>query len=153
MRFPFLSLLSLVLSLAGCTDAEAGVLRRRAASPAPASSAGTCTAYTAPVAAVPAAGVPDSPHGFLTLLNAERARHGRRPLAWDASLAACAARNAGVHAPGSSGGAMQCWAGTSSYTHALRMWMASPAHRNILMAAQSSVGASTCPSGVTCNAR
>ena len=94
----------------------------------------------------------DSAGDFLALLNAERARYGRRPLVWDGTLAAYAARNTGIHAvraPGSS----QCWAGTRSYRHAFSMWMRSPSHRAILLNASYSVGCSTCPSGVTANAR
>jgi uncharacterized protein YkwD len=95
----------------------------------------------------------ESPAWFLSALNAERSRLGRTPLAWDDHLARCAATNRGVHDPGSSGGAMQCWAGVRSYPAALSMWMASPAHRAILLGAREAVGASVCPSGLTCNAR
>lgn len=96
---------------------------------------------------------PDGPAAFLSSLNAWRARYGRGPVGWDANLAAYAATNAGVHQPGSSGGASQCWASTRSYLGALGMWQASPAHARILLGATSAVGVSVCPSGVTCNAR
>lgn len=91
--------------------------------------------------------------GFLATLNQWRAAHGRGPLAWDAGLAAHAASNAGIHQPGTNGGAGQCWAGVASLDVALRMWFASPAHASILLNASTSVGASLCPSGATCNAR
>lgn len=90
---------------------------------------------------------------FLARLNAWRARHGRHPIGWDATLAAYAASNAGVHAPGSSGGAAQCWASHRSLVAALDAWIASPAHASILLNASVAVGASPCPSGSTCNAR
>ena len=90
---------------------------------------------------------------FLAALNQWRAAHGRGPLAWDAGLAAYAASNAGIHQPGTSGGAGQCWAGVANLDVALRMWFASPPHASILLNASTSVGASICPSGATCNAR
>ena len=90
---------------------------------------------------------------FLAALNQWRAAHGRGPLAWDAGLAALAARNAGIHQPGTNGGAGQCWAGVDNLDVALRMWFASPRHASILLNASTSVGASLCPSGATCNAR
>ena len=90
---------------------------------------------------------------FLSALNLWRAQHGRGPLRWDAGLAAYAASNGGVHAQGSSGGAMQCWAGTSSLTAALGLWQRSGAHAAILLNASSVIGAARCPSGSTANAR
>lgn len=97
--------------------------------------------------------VTDEAGAFLASLNAWRAAYGRHPLSWDYSLAAYAASNAGVHAPGTSGGASQAWAGTTSLMSALQMWQSSPAHAAILLNATTSVGASMCPSGVTCNSR
>ena len=93
-----------------------------------------------------------APDGFLSSLNAWRARNGRGPLAWDNGLASYAACNTGVHAPGSSGGGAQCWAGVQSLDAALPMWESSPAHAAILLTG-TTVGASTCPSGATCNVR
>lgn len=120
-------------------------------------------AYTpAPAAEAPAQVQPPAPAqwspgdeaaAFLAALNQWRAWHGRHPLSWDVALAGYAASNAGVHAPGSSGGASQCWAGTSSLMAALEMWKASPAHAAILLNATTSVGASPCPTGATANAR
>jgi uncharacterized protein YkwD len=89
----------------------------------------------------------------LGLINAERARLGRGPLAWSATLASFAATNAGVHQPGSSGGAGQCWAGVFDPVHAARMWLASPPHWSILMGASAECGISRCPTGCTANAR
>ena len=96
---------------------------------------------------------PSDAGSFLAALNQWRAAHGRGPLAWDAGLASHAATNAGIHQPGSNGGAGQCWAGVANLDVALRMWFASPAHASILLNASTSVGASLCPSGATCNAR
>lgn len=93
------------------------------------------------------------PGGFLASLNAWRAQVGRPPLAWDASLAAAAASNTGVHAPGSSKGVSQVWAPTSDFDQAMAMWLASPRHLQILYGASQAVGASPCPTGITCNAR
>lgn len=110
----------------------------------------------APVLASPSSPVPaaaDSPAAFMALLNQARAASGRPPLAWDANLAAYAATNAGIHQPGSSGGAGQCWAGVRSYREAFRLWAASPPHWAILMGARSSVGVAICPTGITANAR
>lgn len=95
----------------------------------------------------------DTPAAFLAELNAYRAQYGRPPLAWDPRLAACAARNDAIHAPGSSCGASQCWAGVRSYRQALGMWLRSPAHRAILLHASYSVGCAPCPTGMTANAR
>jgi len=95
----------------------------------------------------------DGPAAFLASLNAWRAMNGRGPLQWDSNLAAYAATNSGVHSPGSSGGGSQVWAGVRSYSHALQMWISSPAHRAILLNATSSIGVSLCPSGTTANAR
>lgn len=75
----------------------------------------------------------------LAPVNAERARHGLRPLAFDANLAAWAASN--NRAQGARGlghhvqcGAWQCAAvGTPTAQAAVAMWMASPAHRAILL--------------------
>lgn len=89
----------------------------------------------------------------LAVINGARASAGRGPLAWSATLAAYAASNTGVHAPGSSGGAGQCWAGVADPVAAARMWLGSPAHWAILVNATTEVGISTCPTGVTCNAR
>jgi uncharacterized protein YkwD len=89
----------------------------------------------------------------LAIVNAERARNGRGPLAWSASLAGYAASNGGVHQPGSSGGAGQCWAGVSDPVQAVRMWLNSPPHRAILLGASGECGLSRCPSGMTANAR
>lgn len=95
----------------------------------------------------------DDPASFLAALNAHRARYGRGPVGWDPNLAAWAASNNGVHAAHSMHGrAGQCWAGTRSYMHALRMWIASPAHNAILLNATSAVGCSPCPTGMTLNA-
>ena len=133
------------------STAEAGWLCRRSrcrpiyqyqAAPAPATYQPMSRAYA-----------PSDTGSFLAALNQWRAAHGRGPLAWDAGLAAHAASNAGVHQPGSNGGAGQCWAGVASLDVALRMWFASPAHASILLNASTSVGASLCPSGATCNAR
>lgn len=107
----------------------------------------------APVAAVQPAVLADGPAAFLASLNAWRASQGRSPVGWDATLAWYAARNNAVHAPGSSGGGAQCWAGVGSYLQALSMWKASSPHAAILLGARSAVGASTCPTGLTCNAR
>ncbi len=91
---------------------------------------------------------------FLARLNAWRARHGRHPIGWDATLAAYAASNSWAgHQPGSTGGAAQCWASHRSLVAALDAWIASPAHASILLNASVAVGASPCPSGSTCNAR
>ena len=96
----------------------------------------------------------DSPATFLSLLNAERARYGRHPLAWDDTYAAYAARNTGIHAPWSRApGTGQCWASTPSYNLSYSLWMGSPAHRSILMNAYQAVGCSNCPTGTTANAR
>lgn len=105
------------------------------------------------LACQPVAVTADSPAAFLAQLNAERARWGRPPLAWDATLAAYASANTGVHQPGTSGGAAQCWSGLRSYTGALRQWLASPPHRAILLGATRSIGCALCPSGTTANAR
>jgi uncharacterized protein YkwD len=86
-------------------------------------------------------------------VNAERARNGRGPLAWSASLAGYAASNGGVHQPGSSGGAGQCWSSTADPVVAVRQWLASPPHRAILLGASAETGMSRCASGMTCNAR
>ncbi len=90
---------------------------------------------------------------FLAALNLWRAQHGRGPLRWDAGLAAFASRNSEVHAPGSSGGGSQVWAGTSSLTAALGLWQRSGPHASILLNASSVIGAARCPSGSTANAR
>lgn len=105
--------------------------------------------YAAP--ALPAAG---DALAALSVINAERARYGRGPLAWSASLAAYAStNNIQGHAPGSTGGAGQCWAGVGSAVQAAYMWLNSPPHRAILMGAQSECGISSCPTGMTANAR
>jgi uncharacterized protein YkwD len=110
--------------------------------------------YTPLVATpAPAYGSTAEQAAFLAELNAVRARHGRGPLAWDPTLAAYAASNAGIHQPGTNGGAGQCWSGLRSPVAALRQWLASPAHLAILLSARSSVGCSVCPSGCTANAR
>jgi uncharacterized protein YkwD len=106
-------------------------------------------AYPAPVPAYTA----DSPATFMALVNQARAQIGRPALVWDATLAAYAATNAGIHMPGSSGGASQCWAGVRSYYQAFHMWRNSPAHWNILMGASSSIGVAPCPTGMTANCR
>lgn len=102
---------------------------------------------------VPQYTVQDSPAAFLAALNAWRAQHGRGPVGWDSNLAAWASRNTGIHAPGSSGGAAQCWAGTRGYLAALRMWQTSGPHAAILLSATTAIGVSPCPTGMTCNAR
>ncbi len=107
----------------------------------------------APAAAVQPAVLADGPQAFLASLNAWRATQGRPPVAWDATLAWYASTNSAVHAPGSSGGAFQCWAPTTGYLHALSMWQRSGPHAAILLGARSAVGAWTCPTGLTCNAR
>lgn len=106
------------------------------------------TAYAAP--ATPEGG---GALAALAVINAERARYGRGPLAWSASLAAYASTNSGVHAPGSNGGAGQCWAGVGDAVQAAYMWLNSPPHRAILLGAQSECGISSCPTGMTANAR
>lgn len=121
---------------------------------------GTCyrqPTYARPVAATVTTTTTyaaDSPATFLALLNAERARHGRGPLAWDGNLAAYASRNTGIHAAASRApGSSQCWAGTRSYRHAYQLWRNSGAHWTILVNARQSVGVAPCPSGMTANAR
>lgn len=104
----------------------------------------------APTYAAPTA---DSPATFLALLNAARAQAGRPPLAWDQNAANLAATNAGIHTRSSMlpyGG--QCWYGGSGYTAAFYAWMASPAHRAILMNATRAVGVARCPTGITADA-
>src|SRR4051812_19990599 len=76
-----------------------------------------CTATR--VSTVAVAG--DESGAFLAALNAWRGQHGRGPVGWDPGLAASAATNNAVHAPGSSGGAAQCWAPTGSLSQALAM--------------------------------
>lgn len=123
----------------------------RPGSPCPATTWSYTATTTTTTTAVAFTG--DGPAAFLSAINTERARYGRPPLAWDATLAAFAARNAGIHQPGTNGGAGQCWAGVSSMATALQQWMASPPHRSILLNATSSVGVALCPSGCTANAR
>ncbi len=110
-------------------------------------------ATTTPVVPTTNAVVSSEATMFLMAVNAWRAQHGRGPLRWDAGLAAYASTNCGIHAPGSSGGAPQCWAGTSSLTAALGMWQRSGPHASILLNAASAIGAARCPSGATANAR
>ena len=98
-------------------------------------------------------GYADGPAAALAAVNAIRSLHGRGPLTWDATLAGFAASNNAMHAPGSSGGGSQAWAGVWSYTQAVQMWAASPPHLAILLGAVGSVGISTCPTGCTLNAR
>lgn len=92
---------------------------------------------------------------FLGALNAWRARHGRGPVVWDATLEAYAAVNsvAGHGANSRAPGSGQCWASDASLLGALAAWQQSPSHAAILLGATVSVGASRCPSGTTCNAR
>jgi uncharacterized protein YkwD len=94
-----------------------------------------------------------APTHALDAVNRLRAAYGRPPLAWDATLAAYASRNNGVHAPGSNGGAGQCWAGVSDPIAAVSMWARSPAHLAIILGARQCVGVSPCPTGCTLNAR
>lgn len=111
--------------------------------------------YQVPTYAVQAPVAPASPHSYTALdaVNRLRAAYGRPPLAWDAALAAYASRNNGIHAPGSSGGAGQCWAGVSDPVAAVGMWAHSPAHLSIILNATQCVGVSPCPTGCTLNAR
>ncbi len=97
-----------------------------------------------------------APNGYLaalSIINAERARLGRGPLQWSANLAAFAATNSAQHAPGSSGGGSQAWAGVADPVAAVRMWFASGPHHSILINAVYEVGISVCPSGCSANAR
>jgi hypothetical protein len=153
-------LLGLCLTtLAG--DTEAGLFRRRAgarttvrysATAVGCPAGAVCPAARAPAYPAPQArvGVPPDPL-VLGAVNGVRARYGLPPAGWDARLAAAAATNAGVHAPGSSGGGMQAWAGTRDPAAAVAMWAADPPHLAILLHARV-IGASPCPSGFTLNA-
>ena len=109
----------------------------------------------APVAPTKSSFLPDSPEGFLSLLNAERARYGLRPLILDGRLASHAAYNTWAgHDPNSMvAGAGQVWASPKSYQASFRMWMKSPAHRAILLQAKESVGIAICRSGCTANVK
>lgn len=136
-------------------------LHRQAGQTAPVASRPVAIVPTAPRPAVAYEG--DGPAVFLTIINAERARHGRRALVWDSTLAAYASRNTSSladpryrghspwsMAPGASG---QCWAGCRSYSQAAYMWLRSPAHRAIILNATVSIGVAPCPSGMTANTR
>jgi uncharacterized protein YkwD len=106
--------------------------------------------------AAPTQAQPAQPGGYaeaLNVINAARMAAGRGPLRWSPTLAGYAATNTGVHAPGSSGGAGQCWAGVSDPVAAARMWLGSSSHLTILMRARFEIGISVCPTGVTGNAR
>jgi hypothetical protein len=168
-RTIFFGLLGALLCLAVSGDSEAGlfnrarVRQRTTVRYSTTTRASPCTARGCPapaaVYAVPQAypGPQVSAAGgeagvFLASLNGWRAMNGRGPVGWDSTLAAYAATNGGVHAPGSSGGGSQTWAPTPSLTRALSMWIASPAHAAILLNAVT-VGASPCATGSTCNAR
>lgn len=136
-----------ILALALSAPAHAGRLCSRGRPPAVYAQA------PAPAVPTPQAAVQGDCGAALAMVNAERARHGRGPLRWSASLAGYAAANAGVHQPGTSGGAGQCWAGSSDPVQAVSQWLASPPHRAILMQASTECGISRCPSGTTANAR
>lgn len=116
------------------------------AAPAPA------PVYASPSSPPPVASPAGAPSA-LALVNQLRASYGRPPLSWDSTLAWYASRNNGVHAPGSNGGAGQCWAGVSDPAAAVAMWARSPAHLAIILSATTSVGVSPCPTGCTLNAR
>lgn len=162
LKFPNRALaLALMLAITApaiTAPAFAGPFRRAACRPGVPCPPTTTWSYTAATTtttttttAVTYAG--DGPAAFLAALNAERARIGRAPLVWDATLAAFAATNRGIHQPGTNGGAGQCWAGVGSMMGAFHQWMASPPHRAILLGATHAVGVSLCPSGCTANAR
>ncbi len=93
----------------------------------------------------------------LAEINAARALIGRRPLGWDAGLAAWASRNFGspraphqVMAPGA--GQCQAWCGDP--VTAARQWLHSAAHYQILMSATAAIGISADQAGgYTANAR
>lgn len=155
---PALTVLAVAaLCLFGGNGAEAGKIRMRQR---------TAYRYSAPTCAAPAVlaqpvrvspgpapvAVQGEEGAFLGALNAWRASRGRGPVGWSPQLAGAAATNNAVHAPHSTGGGRQCWAGTGSLMQALVMWQASPAHASILLGATSVVGASPCATGATCNA-
>ena len=108
--------------------------------------------YASPSSPPPVAAAAGAPSA-LALVNQLRASYGRPPLSWDSTLAWYASRNNGVHAPGSNGGAGQCWAGVSDAATAVSMWARSPAHLAIILSATTSVGVSPCSTGYTLNAR
>lgn len=108
--------------------------------------------YASPSSPPPVASPAGAPSA-LALVNRLRASYGRPPLSWDSTLAWYASRNNGVHAPGSNGGAGQCWAGVNDPAAAVAMWARSPAHLAIILSATTSVGVSPCPTGCTLNAR
>jgi hypothetical protein len=148
--------LLLMLCLACSGDTEAGLFRRRPRVAYRYSARGCAAPAPAVVPADKLFGVTQAggeAGAFLAALNQWRAACGRGPVGWDATLAAYASRNSGFHSPGSSGGASQCWAQTGSLMRALGQWVDSPPHAAILLNAAVAVGASRCPSGMTCNAR
>lgn len=152
MRFRTLTTTASMTILA-CVAApsEAGLFRRQTP-PCRAAAAPTPT-YQAATVSMPAYQAPAPALSALDAVNRLRAAYGRPPLAWDAALASYAARNTGVHAPGSSGGAAQCWAGVSDPIAAVGMWARSPAHLSIILSATTAVGVSPCSTGCTLNAR
>ena len=88
----------------------------------------------------------------LAVLNEARALRGLGPLGWDASLAAWAASNTGVHgvmAPRAS--QVQAWCGDP--VTAARQWLASPAHLSLILSATTSVGIGQSAGGFTANLR
>ena len=155
-------LLLLILATPTTTVHACGLCRRRPCRPtqvrllyqrpapvaygiAPAAIAPAPVQSTAPVQWTPT----DEAGAFLASLNLWRAAYGRHPVSWDATLAAYAARNAGIH----DGTPNQCWSSTNSLMASLELWKSSPAHAAILLSATVAVGAAPCPSGCTVNAR
>ncbi|MGE4197635.1 MAG: CAP domain-containing protein [Phycisphaerales bacterium] len=105
-------------------------------------------AAPAPVPQVQSApmAAPTAPTDALGEVNAARARHGLRPLVWDAGLAAtCHANTASQARARRVGhftvGAAQCAAMSWSCANAVAQWLGSPPHRAILLSPWATRGA------------
>jgi uncharacterized protein YkwD len=144
MQFKRIAVVLVVLSMVSPATAEAGLFRRRQCRQpvkcvAPVyRSVYQSTATYRTTTTVQASG---DMAGALGLVNAERARWGRGPLAWSAELAYEASQNHSIHGR-LAAGATQCQAWCRDPVTAVRDWIASPAHHSNLVNATGQIGIS-----------